>query len=843
MPCRLQPYICISDDTLAAAYRRFANTCLVNHNHTNTRRHGSNVPGPLEARRRLARRRMAGLSMAGPSPGLIPDFGALFGSGGVDMTSLWAPPGTAQSRAPSPSHQFPPASPTPRALPTLIESCTSRTVPPLPPKPLPQYRERSLDEYMVLLAPCRTLDSLARAHTAIHFDSDVSSNFSKAAFRSLLNQSNPDQILAFLQSDLNQDDACNFHAYLNHLIATNAHPELIRDYFNLVCDKIVLSTMPTKELSDILDSMADKVSRIDSRLLLEVHVMLHQSLVQAYAPNHPPIPIGTKLLENMLPLPPSVDVSKLLVALVSLSKREGRQVMIKHLKQAITHRTEKLGPSDELMPILSIIPPEFFDLIVFSATRKFVNGLCRHKNVLVDRNERLVCWLEDLRLFRPSILQPDSSCAALLYPFLASNFTIAELGRHLRALHPADAAMIVLHNWMKPTILEVPKLSESDILDIASDTTPVAAVQCLPLQQPPTVQSRRGSQVEGPFQTYGVSYTVSRSPTQSDTHRETLSTRQEVFDTIALTLRESCKPDLKGTYPSRGGAWIQLFKLLSNNKIDYTGWLSDLFQVLKDQKSPVWTYHFFAKLSRDGVHIPYPVAVKVMRHFIDLKQTQWALDIFNRSQSTQSLSSIPELVFALIDSRIAGKTEAIFDLLNRPDYANSLPVNLRSKPQNSLSRERIQLVHQVAYAIAKSPLLSSRTAFRQVCDCLNYLRDRGAPLSSLMSRALVHAGVTRTLRDGTWLSTERFQWILQFVRRLEGDEVADSLDEAAFTFRSENFELNGAHIQPLNNMEREADLIAWEYRKQLGRAPNQQRATASPFQHAGRKKAGSKARK
>jgi hypothetical protein len=400
-----------------------------------------------------------------------------------------------------------------------------------------------------------------------------------------------------------------------------------------------------------------------------------------------------------------------------------------------------------------------------------------------------------------------------------------------------------LHNWMKPTILEVPEIPESEILDIASDTTPAAAVQYLPLQRPPTVQSRRGSQVEGSYQTYGVSYTVSRSPTQSDTHRETLSTRQEVFDTIALTLGKSCKPDLKGAYPSRGGAWIRLFKLLSNNKIDYTGWLSDLFQVLKDHKSPVWTYHFFAKLSRDGVHIPYPVAVEVMRHFIDLKQTQWALDVFNRSQSTQSLSSIPELVFALIDSRIAGKTEAIFDLLNRPDYANSLPVNLRSKPQNSLSKERIQLVHHVAYAIAKSPLLSSRTAFRQVCDCLDYLRDRGAPLSSLMSRALVHAGVTRTLRDGTWLSTERFQWILEFVRRLEGDEVADSLDEAAFTFRGENFELNGAHVQPLDDMEREADLIAWEYRKQLGRAPNPQRAAASAFQHAGPKKAGSKARK
>ena len=123
-------------------------------------------------------------------------------------------------------------------------------------------------------------------------------------------------------------------------------------------------------------------------------------------------------------------------------------------------------------------------------------------------------------------------------------------------------------------------------------------------------------------------------------------------------------------------------------------------------------------------------------------------------------------------------------------------------------------------------------AFRRVCDCLNFLRDRGAPLSSLMSRALVHAGVTRPLRDGTWLSTEKFQWILPFVRRLEGDEVADRLDEAAFALRSENFELARAQMLPLDNMEQEADQMAWEYRKKLGRVPDRRRWVASPFNRA-----------
>lgn len=833
MPCRLQPqHIWISDDTLAAAYRRFANTCLVNHSHTNTRRHGSNVPGPLEARRRLARRRMAGLSMPTPSPGLFPDFGALFGSGGVDMTSLWAPPSTSQSRAPSPPHHSPATPPVPRTLPVLTGSYNSHTVPP-PPKSV-YDQELSFDDYTILLASCRTLDSLTRAHAAIHNDSNVSSDFSKAACRSLLNQSTPDQILAFLQSDLNHETAHNSRAYLNHLIHTNAPSEDIRDCFCLVCDKIALSTMPLEELSGMLSDMAKEAAGMDHRSLLEVVNMLHQSLVHAHAPSPPPHRLSAKLLLNMLSLPPSPDVLQLMAALISLPGQSGSKVMIRYLRQAILSRTESLGPSDQLMPILSIIPHDFFEQMVWEATRQSVSSLCDLKITHVDRAERLICWLDDLRLFRPSILQPDSSFATRLYSFLASKFTITELGAHLRTLHPADAAIVVLHSWIKPTILEIPEvldMQDSKEVNVMRDTT-TATIHHQPLQNPPKIHSRHGSKNKDPFKTYGVVYTMSRSPDQLRTHRESPATRQDVFDTIASALRESCKPNQKGVYPARGGAWVRLFKLLSDNKIDYTPWLCDLFQVLKHHKSPVWSYHFFLKLVRTDVQIPYPVAVDIMRHFIDIKKTQWALDVFNRSKSTQWLSDIPELLFALVESRAAWSTEAIFDLLKKPDYASSLPMNLRSVPTNSLSQERIELVHHVAYAIAKTPLLTSRVAFRRVCDCLNFLRDRGAPLSTLMSRALVHAGVTRPLRNGTWLSTEKFQWILPFVRRLEGDEVADRLDEAAFTLRSENFEMARAQMQPLDNMEQEADRIAWEYRKKIGRTPHRRRWVASPFNRA-----------
>jgi hypothetical protein len=61
--------IWISDSQLSAAFDRFARSVQ--------KRHGSNVPGPLEAQRRLAKRKMAGLTVHAPLP---LDIGSLFGT-------------------------------------------------------------------------------------------------------------------------------------------------------------------------------------------------------------------------------------------------------------------------------------------------------------------------------------------------------------------------------------------------------------------------------------------------------------------------------------------------------------------------------------------------------------------------------------------------------------------------------------------------------------------------------------------------------------------------------------------------------------------------------------------
>jgi hypothetical protein len=75
----------ITDEVLSDAFNRF-----LRHSH-GAKRYGSNVPGPLEAQRRLAKRRMMALAGVGaPAP---VDPAVLFGAGGPKLGDMvWRAP-------------------------------------------------------------------------------------------------------------------------------------------------------------------------------------------------------------------------------------------------------------------------------------------------------------------------------------------------------------------------------------------------------------------------------------------------------------------------------------------------------------------------------------------------------------------------------------------------------------------------------------------------------------------------------------------------------------------------------------------------------------------------------
>jgi hypothetical protein len=715
-----------------------------------------------------------------------------------------------------------------------------------PPSTEMYHGKLSEKKYASLLGECHSLDSLRKLHASIQFGQVVFKTFSKAAYSSLLPHCSHDEILAFLVSDLNHDDAANTCAYLTHLVATKACNAKFNDLVRLMCDKIAVGTIPLPELAQILVHVP-KIAQIDGQLILDLYATIRQFLTYDYcASRTQSLAVAKQLLGILLHLEPSVRVANLITLVLPLVGHRSVYFMSEYVGDALVSKTANIESCQSLPLVLAAIPPSKSEQIIFFATKKFIT----HLNELMASgdaatrdlcSQRLVRWLDILRASKPKSPSPGAS---QLYSFIALHFTIPQLAPHFSAMKPLHAGAIILHNWIKPTLLAIPDpdmdlpeqegveevtdlseqeqdqkvtgLTEQNQVRKATNLPEQTQVEggmttrYLPIQPSPTSHSRKETVSES---CELLRYTVARSSIKPSTHTATLEVRQAVFDEIASTYQKLCKP--KVGFPSRGGAWVHLFTLTHQHNIDYAGWLDQLFQALKFLKSPTATYHLFLDLVHRNIEIPYPLAVNFIRSFLEARKVNWALAVFLRPNSRQWLSGSPELLFSLIDT-FPVKSEFVFDLVNRSEYAGLLPKSLRSGTHNALSLEKVQLLQQVAYAMAKSPHLTSREAFRRVCDCLDYLRDRRAPLSSLMSRALVHAGVTRTLRDGVWLSTQKAQWILSLVRELEGDAVADRLDEAALTVRSENFEMKKSQMQPLQDMEREADRAAWEYRKQFG---------------------------
>lgn len=129
-------------------------------------------------------------------------------------------------------------------------------------------------------------------------------------------------------------------------------------------------------------------------------------------------------------------------------------------------------------------------------------------------------------------------------------------------------------------------------------------------------------------------------------------------------------------------------------------------------------------------------------------------------------------------------SRTVFLMLKNCQPDTRVFVNPNTKA-HTLTAERINLVNNMAllFAEQKGSPISPRVAFRNVWFCYSYFRANNAPISKEITEAFVTAGVIRPLQQDLWVSTTQFAWILGFVRDTEGDETAERLDKLTFEWR------------------------------------------------------------
>ncbi|KAF2214461.1 hypothetical protein CERZMDRAFT_83155 [Cercospora zeae-maydis SCOH1-5] len=233
------------DEVVTEAWHRFLR---VSHAHRRSdRRYGSNIPGPLEAHRRLSKRRMGISAFGAGQQAAGGDFGALFGFGGYGGRQFdpqrdlkWKPPGAEKVK--KEEHWM-----------------------------FPKSARRKEDIFGTFLAIEEDVDTVAASRIA--FDALLGEMRSQTVEKSDL-----DQTMQFLQSTSDEPEANNILRLCQWMDEKDVTKEAKVAVAHLIAEKVRLRILRDDYLPDILTSLMSSTTRHSPSIINILDAMQHESL-------------------------------------------------------------------------------------------------------------------------------------------------------------------------------------------------------------------------------------------------------------------------------------------------------------------------------------------------------------------------------------------------------------------------------------------------------------------------------------------------------------------------------------------------------------------------------------
>ncbi|TKA22350.1 hypothetical protein B0A50_08169 [Salinomyces thailandicus] len=420
----------------------------------------------------------------------------------------------------------------------------------------------------------------------------------------------------------------------------------------------------------------------------------------------------------------------------------------------------------------------------------------------------------------------DNATWRSVYQHFALHVKISDLSEHFASLHPEDFVQIALRYW-------VPYFAALE----DDSHTPSAFLKRRTAGQGHLILS---------FQRVKLS-------------EDSIQSVVDCFE--GLRAEKTARASLKLSKPNRhrweDHALTDLLVALARHHIPCDNLLLEIVQVYKLHQNPndsLWSL-YRTSLLHPELAMPHALALKLLLHFSIRSQDTGSLRrawLIFKNVPTISVLDCFELPLKLIE-RGYGTPDRIHYMLNRKTREDIVPPEsrvlttqadgdecadgtpLKGQQNCSLRPEHIDLVHLIAYHWAKQERYNSRICFRRVWDCCRFLQDRGAPLSILMSRALVKAGILRPLQETKYLTLGPVRYIMKLVTRLEGEHVAQRLDKLVFEARRNNnaHKFRALHWAPAID-EGMARRVEWRLRRairaKVGKTPRrvkQKRASAN----------------
>ncbi|KAK5690923.1 hypothetical protein LTR17_025831 [Elasticomyces elasticus] len=344
----------------------------------------------------------------------------------------------------------------------------------------------------------------------------------------------------------------------------------------------------------------------------------------------------------------------------------------------------------------------------------------------------------------PSLQQTEKRATHLtwsqIYRRLGTLLEPAALASHLCALPRQEMAEVLLRFWVRKYL--------------------VKASLTIPSDSPSTID-------------HGVFKRLTSLPPPTSTMDIAADTTAGVLGGLVSSYETAMQ---KSVGEAEADPLITLLVVLAKGRVKYTPFLSSILRLLAagQTRREVWRTFNHLRLNR-SFGIPGEVARELVLYLSASGQREDLLMAWRVFVTCPSLSllGVPELGLQMIEAGI-GSPDRIFRILNRrPGFDVQQARETRTL---ALHPAQVDLAHLVAYHWAKHPGIDARIAFRRVWETYRWLRDRGAPLSPLISRALVRAGVLRQMGEGKNVSLSQLRYVLGIVARVEGDQVAMDLD-------------------------------------------------------------------
>ena len=210
-----------------------------------------------------------------------------------------------------------------------------------------------------------------------------------------------------------------------------------------------------------------------------------------------------------------------------------------------------------------------------------------------------------------------------------------------------------------------------------------------------------------------------------------------------------------------------------------------LFSLLSSLGESQMTVNVIRRMQRLRLPIDAGIIYSVIKEYCRTKPAA-ALTLFQTHRSL-SLAECPELAESIIaDPETGPDTAFLYIRRDGRRRARLKKKDSRYQGPDFLDEEHIQLLHRMAVAFANAAHLRPRIAFRFVYRCYIILKNvNGGVFDAPLSLALTVAGIIRPLQRGQWVSTMKLRWILRLVKNIEGEEVANELDERVFEWRGQ----------------------------------------------------------